>query len=126
MATIDVIELFAGIGAQAQALDELNIDHRIVAISEIDPYAETSYRAIHDPEVNNLGDITKIAALPHCDLLTYSFPCTDISPAGNQAGLTKGSGKTSNRKYTWAHSEEETQTTQTTEQREYLPSKGWN
>jgi len=27
MATIDVIELFAGIGAQAQALDELNIDH---------------------------------------------------------------------------------------------------
>lgn len=92
MATIDVIELFAGIGAQAQALDELNIDHRIVAISEIDPYAETSYRAIHDPEVNNLGDITKIASLPHCDLLTYSFPCTDISLAGNQAGLTKGSG----------------------------------
>lgn len=92
MATIDVIELFAGIGAQAQALDELNIDHRIVAISEIDPYAETSYRAIHDPNVNNLGDITKIAQLPHCDLLTYSFPCTDISLAGNGAGLTKGSG----------------------------------
>lgn len=92
MATLDVIELFAGIGAQAQALDELNIDHRIVAISEIDPYAETSYRAIHDPKVNNLGDITKIESLPHCDLMTYSFPCTDISLAGNQAGLSKGSG----------------------------------
>ena len=92
MATLDVIELFAGIGAQAQALEELNIDHRIVAISEIDPYAETSYRAIHDPKVNNLGDITKIASLPHCDLLTYSFPCTDISLAGKQMGLSKGSG----------------------------------
>ena len=92
MATLDVIELFAGIGAQSQALEELNIDHRIVAISEIDPYAETSYRAIHDPKVNNLGDITKIVSLPHCDLLTYSFPCTDISLAGKQAGLSKGSG----------------------------------
>lgn len=90
MPTINVIELFAGIGAQAQALEDLHIDHKVVAISEIDPYAVTSYRAIHDPNVNNMGDITKIKSLPHCDLLTYSFPCTDISQAGKCAGMKAG------------------------------------
>lgn len=43
---------------------------------------------------NNLGDISKIQSkeIPKVDLLTYSFPCTDISGAGLQKGLTKGSG----------------------------------
>ena len=71
---IKVIELFAGIGSQTQALKNIGIDHEVVAISEIDKYAVTSYEAIHG-EVNNLGDITKIQQLPFCDLLTYSFPC---------------------------------------------------
>lgn len=43
---------------------------------------------------NNLGDIRKIKSeeIPKVDLLTYSFPCTDISLAGQQRGLEKGSG----------------------------------
>lgn len=36
---IKVIELFAGIGAQAQALENAGIDFNVVAISEIDKYA---------------------------------------------------------------------------------------
>lgn len=41
---------------------------------------------------NNLGDISSISKLPYSDILTYSFPCTDISVAGKQEGLAKGSG----------------------------------
>lgn len=88
---IRVIELFAGIGAQHQALKDANIPHEVVAISEISANAVKAYEAIHG-KVNNLGDITKIEHLPECDLLTYSFPCQDLSVAGIQKGMTKGSG----------------------------------
>jgi len=37
---------------------------------------------------HNLGDIMRVEHLPPSDLVTYSFPCTDISLAGKQAGLT--------------------------------------
>ena len=86
---LKVIELFAGIGAQAQALKEANIDHEIVAISEIDKYALTVYEKLHG-KANNLGDITKIESLPNADLWTYSFPCTDISISGQMKGFDKG------------------------------------
>lgn len=86
-----VIELFAGIGSQHQALKNLGIPHEVVAISEIDKWAIIGYEAIHGP-VNNLGDIRKIEHLPECDLITYSFPCQDLSVAGNKKGMTEGSG----------------------------------
>lgn len=84
-----VIELFAGIGSQTQALKNLGIAHEVIGISEIDKYSIKSYEAIHGA-VNNFGDITKIEKLPYCDLLTYSFPCQDISVAGKQAGIAIG------------------------------------
>lgn len=42
----------------------------------------------------NYGDISLIdwAIVPDFNLLTYSFPCTDISTAGLQKGLAEGSG----------------------------------
>ena len=42
----------------------------------------------------NFGDIQKINPedLPEMDLYTYSFPCKNISVAGQMAGLEKGSG----------------------------------
>lgn len=87
---IRVIELFAGIGSQNQALTNLGIPHEVVAISEIDKWAIIGYEALHGP-VNNLGDITKIEHLPECDLITYSFPCQDLSIAGFQRGMKMGS-----------------------------------
>jgi DNA (cytosine-5)-methyltransferase 1 len=86
---LKVIELFAGIGSQHQALKNLHIEHEVVAISEIDKYAVQSYTALHG-QPNNLGDITKIKELPKADLWTYSFPCQDISVAGKQAGIKEG------------------------------------
>lgn len=45
----------------------------------------------------NFGDITTIQTedLPDMDLFTYSFPCTNISICGKQAGFKKGSGTSS-------------------------------
>lgn len=87
---IRVVELFAGIGAPHQALENLGIPHEIVAISEIDKHAIAGYNAIHG-EAPNLGDIRKIEHLPECDLITYSFPCQDLSVAGNKKGMAEGS-----------------------------------
>ena len=84
-----LIELFAGIGSQTQALTNIGIAHKVVAISEIDKYAIQSYEAMHG-KANNLGDIRKIGELPDADLWTYSFPCQDISVAGKGAGIKEG------------------------------------
>lgn len=88
-----VFEAFSGIGSQRMALRNLGIEHEVVAVSEIDKYAIKSYEAIHG-ETFNLGDISKIDTddIPNHDLFTYSFPCQDISVAGQQAGLDMDSG----------------------------------
>ena len=88
MRKIKVIELFAGVGSQAMALRNIGINYEVVGISEIDKFAYKSYEAIHG-KVKNFGDITKIDKLPYCDLLTYSFPCQDLSVAGQQKGISK-------------------------------------
>ena len=44
---LKVIELFSGIGSQTQALKDEQIEHEVIAISEIDKYAITSYEAMH-------------------------------------------------------------------------------
>ena len=91
MTKVKVIELFAGIGSPRKALEKLNIKHEVVAFSEIDPHAIESYRAIHNDYVTpNLGDIKEISYLPPCDLLTYGFPCQDISVAGKGEGIKEG------------------------------------
>lgn len=87
---LKVIELFAGVGAQAEALKRANIKHEVIAISEIDKYAIQAYRKLHG-WVTNLGDIKKIEELPQADLWTYSFPCTDISISGQMKGFDKDS-----------------------------------
>ena len=84
-----VIELFAGVGSQTQALKNLGIEHEVVAISEIDKYAIETYKQLHG-DVDNLGDISKIQRLPKADLWTYSFPCQDLSIAGKLEGIKKG------------------------------------
>lgn len=96
---IRLIELFAGYGSQAMALKKIGAKFEHYRVVEFDKYAIASYNAIHGTDFPTM-DITKI----HCDdlgientsdftyLLTYSFPCTDLSVAGKQAGMSKGSG----------------------------------
>ena len=89
---IKTFESFAGIGTQRMALRNLGIEHEVVGISEIDKFALKSYMTIHG-ETKNFGDITKIKTeeLPDFNLFTYSFPCQDISVAGEQKGLDENS-----------------------------------
>lgn len=87
-----VLELFAGYGSQALALENLGIDFTS-DISEIDKYAIQAYNQLHG-DTYNWGDITKIdeTKLPYYDLITYSSPCQDFSVAGLQKGGDAGSG----------------------------------
>ena len=91
-----VLSLFSGIGAFEKALANLGLPYDLVAYCEIDKYASKSYAAIHGvDEAMNLGDITKVdeKQLPKdIDLITYGFPCQDISIAGKQKGLINEDG----------------------------------
>ncbi len=90
-----VVELFSGIGAQRMALLEEGIPHQVVGTSEIDRYAIRSYEAIYGDDPN-LGDITQLSVLPDSDILTYSFPCLDLSIANRKAtGMAKGANRRS-------------------------------
>lgn len=62
---------------------------------EFDKYATKSYCAIHNVDESlNLGDITRVdeTKLNDFDLMTWGFPCTDISVAGSQKGFIDESG----------------------------------
>lgn len=91
-----VLSLFSGIGAFEKALQNLNIQYELVNFCEFDKYAVKSYCAIHNEnESKNLGDITKVdeKQLPKdIDLITYGFPCQDISISGKLKGLFNKDG----------------------------------
>lgn len=85
-----LLSLFSGIGAFERALEQADIDFELIGFCEIDKYASQSYCAIHDaPDWLNFTDVTNIGieTLEDFDLLTWGFPCQDISVAGHQAGL---------------------------------------
>lgn len=100
---IKLIELFGGIGSQAKALEILSKYSKKVIFEhyklvEFDSYCVKSYNAIHNTNFE-VKDITKIT----CEdlnivkddsvyILTYSFPCQDLSTAGKGRGMEKGSG----------------------------------
>lgn len=96
---IRLIELFAGIGSQAKALKNLGANFEHWKAVEFDKYAMASYNAIHGTEFQT-SDITNVHAADleivdrdkFCYIMTYSFPCQDLSTAGHQKGMKKGSG----------------------------------
>lgn len=119
---ITMISLCSGYDAQCLALqrlvDQIEADevepplsYRLVSWSEYDPESVRPLRRqpavmAHDllfPDAArlNMGDMTRIKwsqVVPErigygeLDLLTYSTPCQDISKAGRQAGIGKGTG----------------------------------
>ena len=103
MDKIRVFTAFSGYDSQCLALDRLKhdnpqFDYELVGWSEIDKYAIQAHNALYPQWADrNFGDISKIdwSAVPDFDLFTYSFPCTQISRAGRQEGLQKGSGTAS-------------------------------
>lgn len=97
---IRLIELFAGYGSQAIALEKLKSEgllnfenHKVI---EFDKYAIKSYNTIHNThfevsDIQNISanDLNIINTSKYDYLMTYSFPCQDLSKAGKQKGMNK-------------------------------------
>lgn len=93
--TLTIGSLFSGYGGLDAGVQQV-IPSRVIWHSDIKPAAGKLLDHWH-PDIPNLGDITAInwASVPAPDILTGGFPCTDISAAGQQAGLIRyGDGKT--------------------------------
>ena len=90
-----VLSLFSGIGAFEKALTNLGVEYELAGFCEIDKYAAQAYCAVHGvSEDLNLKDVRAIdtSRLHYIDLITYGFPCQDISQAGKQKGFTDTDG----------------------------------
>ncbi|MBP5421404.1 MAG: DNA (cytosine-5-)-methyltransferase [Paludibacteraceae bacterium] len=93
---IRLIELFGGIGSQAMALRNIKAPYETWKLVEYNKYPVMSYNVIHGANFEPM-DITKVHAedLEIVDtdkytyIMTYSFPCQDLSIAGLRAGMSK-------------------------------------
>ena len=96
---IRLIELFGGISCQAQALLNLGVDFENYRYCDFDKYACQSHNEIMGTN-DKPSDITKWKGKDlgiydtdkYCYIMTYSFPCTDLSTAGKMAGMERNSG----------------------------------
>ena len=95
---IKVLSLFSGIGAFERAFCRIGLDWELVNYCEIDRWASLSYSMVNQcNESLNLRDVRTVTAETvrdqHVDLITYGFPCQDISIAGKQLGFVNDSGE---------------------------------
>lgn len=68
----------------------------LINFSEIDPAAIKNYCAIHNvSEDLNLGDVSKIDSnkIKDFNIMTWGFPCVNISKAGNLKGFHEKNGE---------------------------------
>ena len=86
---MNYLDLFSGAGGFHLGLKEAGIKFNKTFFSEIDKNAIKVYKK-HFPNSVELGDINNIneKKLPKIDLVTFGFPCQDISIAGQQKGLS--------------------------------------
>jgi len=96
---IRLIELFGGIGSQAKALKNLGANFEHYKLVEFDQHAVDSYNAVHgtnfvtqDITQTHSKDLAITDRESYTYILTYSFPCQDLSLAGKGRGMEKGTG----------------------------------
>ncbi len=84
-----LVSLFAGIGGFDLGFERAGFE--IVAHAEKDANCRT---LLQDkwPNAVALDDVCTVGKhnLPDCDVITFGFPCQDLSVAGNRAGLAGG------------------------------------
>ena len=82
-----VAEFFAGIGLVRMALEQAGC--RVVFANDISETKRRIYQANFRGDDFYCADIRDVSApnIPDVDIATASFPCTDVSLAGNRAGL---------------------------------------
>lgn len=86
---MNYLDLFSGAGGFHLGLKQAGIKFNKTFFSEIDKNAIEIYKK-QFPNSIELGDINNIneKELPKIDLVTFGFPCQDISIAGQQKGLS--------------------------------------
>ncbi len=108
---IRLIELFGGYGSQLMAMKRIGAKVESWVLCEFDQYAVKSYNAIHGTNYKP-SDVCKLHGKDlnivdkdkYCYMLTYSFPCTDLSVAGKMQGMSKAdweSGKSTRSGLLW-------------------------
>jgi len=87
------VDFCAGIGAGRLGLQNLGLS--CVGFSEIDNYAERTYREFFGQEEKNHGDLMKVnpADLPDFDLMIAGFPCQSFSVIGQRKGMNDHRGQ---------------------------------
>jgi DNA (cytosine-5)-methyltransferase 1 len=80
-------EFFAGTGLVRRALGKAGV--HVVWANDVDPTKATVYASNFHSGEFLLGDVAEVEGrlIPSVDIATASFPCTDLSLAGNRAGL---------------------------------------
>lgn len=96
---IRLIELFAGYGSFSMALRRMGADFDAYKVVEFDEHAIASYNAVHGTDFPTIDvcnvhgkDLEIVDKDKYNYFLMYSFPCTDISIAGQQKGMAEDSG----------------------------------
>lgn len=88
---ITFIDFFSGIGGFHSGFEKAGM--KCVGWCEFDKYAQKSYRAIYDTKGLWFGDdVRKVRGweIPNATLWSFGFPCQDISVAGKQKGMGRG------------------------------------
>lgn len=98
---IRLLETFSGYGSQLMAMERIadyfgkDIFESYFSC-EFDKYANSLFNAAHGTDyspsdIRNIHaeDLKIVDKDKYCYLLTYSFPCTDLSVAGLQKGMSK-------------------------------------
>jgi DNA (cytosine-5)-methyltransferase 1 len=100
---IRLIELFGGIGSQAMALRDIGANFEHYRLVEFDKYAVASYNSIHGTsfetaDIRNVhgADLGIVERETFTYIMTYSFPCTDLSVAGKMQGMSKAEWESGN------------------------------
>ena len=90
--TLNVLELFGGIGAIRKALIRQKIPHKVIDYVEIDKNCVKSYNALYNTNFKPKSIIDYNPPKQRIDLLMHGSPCQDFSRAGLKQGGKKGSG----------------------------------
>src|SRR3989338_5840460 len=87
------IDFCAGIGAGRLGLE--NAGFKCAGFSEIDKYAEFTYRTFFGKEEKNYGNLMRINPddLPDFDLMIAGFPCQAFSVMGQRRGMSDQRGQ---------------------------------
>lgn len=88
---ITFIDFFSGIGGFHSGFEKAGM--KCIGWCEFDKHAQKSYRALYDTKGLYFNDdVRKIRGweLPNATLWSFGFPCQDVSIAGKQKGIGRG------------------------------------